>query len=169
MSAGSGDTGCRIKCCTLYFSCLPVFAGGMATVFPAVPGGPVTRLSASKALAFIQDTNASAPARSRACPAPGDSRQHLDAEPAGGMRGSCDRTASAAGYSVFILLGRARRAAEGRDECRVPPSRPFPPFALFQANHLNRQRLRRLTRRTGRPRRCDLPTAFFRVLRDSRT
>ena len=79
----------------------------------------------------------------------GIGRQYPGEKSSGAGTGSCAGTASAAGPSVFTLLGRARRAAKGREGCRIPASRPF---ALFQAHHPGQQRLRRLIRRTERRR-----------------
>ena len=133
---------------------------GLPLIEPTGCGEPVDRGHAPKpggaaptgAWLYAMRT---APSAAGTHPAPGAGRQHLHGQAAGAVRGSCDRTAGAAGHSVFILLGRARRAAEGREGFRISASRPFPPSALFKANNPGRPRLRRLTmaaehRRPGR-------------------
>ena len=77
-------------------------------------------------------------------------RQYRGEKSSGAGRGSCAGTASAAGPSVFILLGRAAKGAASRLRG------PLRPFALFQANHPGQQRLRRLTSGSERRR----PTSF---------
>ena len=75
--------------------------------------------------------------------------QHPGGPCVGAGRGSRAGTASESGRSVFISLGRARRAGRAAKvsgpRCLRGAQRPF---AFFQAQRPSQQRLRRLTRRT---------------------